>query len=280
MDSQFFSVLYGLASSTSWGIGDFYGGFATKRTPSHLVIIVSQLVGVLLLLPAALIISENVPPAKDLIYGGIGGVAGAVGLAALYRGLASGRMGIVAPVAAVMTALVSVAVGFLREGLPALTQIFGFVLAIFAVRHLSRGESAESASPMELGLGIAGGAGLGFLYVFLDLASSRSVLWPLISARICSIVLLSLLAFLGRRWALPGRKELLPIALVGIFNVGGMVFFSLASQVGRLDVAAVLSSLYPVTTVLMARIVLQERLVRSQWASVFAALIALVLISL
>lgn len=225
MVSQFSSIACGLVSSASWGIGDFIGGFATKRMPSHLVIVFSQVVRVLLLLGAALFTSEMLPPVNDMIYGGLGGVASAFGLTALYRGLASGRMGIVAPVAAVMTALVSVVVGAVREGLPPLTQFIGFAVAILAVWSLSRGKGAESGSASGLALALAGGLGLGFLYVFLDMASIRSVLWPLVSARICSITLLSLLAVPGRRWSLPGRRQLLPIALVGLFNAGGDGFF-------------------------------------------------------
>jgi uncharacterized membrane protein len=244
-----------------------------------MVIINSQLVGVLLLVSFAPFATETLPPREDLIYGGLAGIAGAFGLAALYQGLALGRMGIVAPVAAVASAFVSVGVGLLREGMPPTLQLIGFAVAIFAVWSLSHGDGDASAGVLELALAVAGGIGLGLLYVFLDLASTQSVLWPLISARVCSIAVLSVWVVARRQWAVPDRNQLLLIVLVAIFNVGGMVFFSLATQAGRLDVAAVLSSLYPATTVLLARFFLKERLASSQRLGVYAALIALVLIA-
>jgi drug/metabolite transporter (DMT)-like permease len=280
MNAEGLAVVYGLASATVWGAGDFSGGVATKRNNVYSVIIVSQLIGVALLVILAFLFAETIPSPDHLIFGGIAGISGAIGLVALYSGLAGGRMGFVAPVAAVVTAVFPVIVGIFNEGLPAASQILGFGIAVTAVWFLSGTGSGKAIQMRELGLPVVAGLGFGLFFICIDRVSSSAILWPLIAARIASIGLLS--TFVAVRWKgqIPARSQFLIIALAGIFDTGGNAFFALATRVGRLDISAVLSSLYPAATVLLAYFILKERLVQQQWVGIISALVALILIAL
>ena len=279
MSSESLAVIFGLASAASWGAGDFSGGVATKRTPVYGVVIVSQLVGGILLLPVALIFAEAIPSPGSLLLGGIAGVSGALGLIALYTGLAGGRMGVVAPVTGMVTAVLPVAVGILNEGLPSIYHLLGFGVAFLAVWFLSRGNNEATIGVPELGLSIAAGAGFGLFFVLIDRVSSDAILWPLVSARVASTSLLSLFYALRRQRVGAVRNQLLIIALAGILDTGGNAFFALATRAGRLDISSVLSSLYPAGTVLLAQLFLKERLNQRQWVGVIAAVVALALIA-
>lgn len=271
-------VFYGLASALSWGTGDFSGGLATKRSSVYGVVLGSQFIGAIFLVLAALVLPEPFPTWPDLLYGTLGGLAGMVGLLALYRGLAESRMGVVAPVAAVVAAVVPVLIGFVIEGLPALPQLLGLLLALVAVWFISGAGATLDVRGGELRLPVLAGLGFGLFFIFIDRVSAGAVLWPLVAARVASVSMLAL--WVGPRQAIPTTWRVLPvIALAGIFDSGGNAFFALATQTGRLDIAAILSSFYPATTVLLAWLILKERLSLPQWAGVAAALAAVVLIA-
>jgi drug/metabolite transporter (DMT)-like permease len=278
INSEVLTIVFGLASATVWGAGDFSGGFATKRSHVYSVVIVSQLVGMVFLIVLASLLNAEIPPLNHLLLGGIAGISGMIGVVALYSGLASGRMGIVAPVAAVVTAALPVLVGLFIEGLPSLTQLVGFGVALIAVWLLSWAGSA-TIEIREIGLAVIAGVGFGFFFIFIDQVSDQAILWPLIVGRIASISALLVFAITRRQWKLPAKNQLPIIALAGIFDISGNAFFALATQVGRLDIAAVLASLYPTSTVLLARFILKERLLRQQWLGVIAALVALAFIA-
>ncbi len=281
---ELLAVAYGLASAAVWGAGDFSGGLATKRGNVYVVVTLSQLVGLICLLALALLLEGALPPARDLLFGALAGLAGVIGILALYTGLARGRMGVVAPTTAVLSASIPVVVGIVTEGIPPVLVLLGFGLAVTAVWLLSGGGKADGIRRNELGLALLAGLGFSLFFVFIDQISTGVIFWPLTAARVASVPLL-LMFILGRRWRgittiqLPG--SLLPIiALSGILDSGGNYFFALATQSGRLDIAAVLASLYPASTVLLARLILKETLGTRQWLGVGVALIALVLIAL
>jgi len=273
------AIFYGLASAASWGAGDFSGGFAAKRNNVFSVVIASQLIGVMGLILVAFLLAEPFPFPGDMLIGGLAGIAGAIGLLALYRGLAVGRMGIVAPVAAVVTAIVPVIVGFFSEGLPARPQLAGFVVALIAVWFISSTDTRARIRWGDLKLPGLAGVGFGLFLTFIGQVTEGAVLWPLVAARIASIGMLLVVINLVRQRKSPALNQLPLIALAGIFDSGGNAFFALATQTGRLDIAAVLASLYPATTVALAWLILRERLLAQQWAGVIAALIAVVLIA-
>lgn len=272
-------IVFGLASAACWGAGDFCGGLASKRWPVYSVIISSQLIGVGLLIGLAIVFNEPVPPLEQLALGGLAGLAGAFGLVALYRALAEGRMGTAAPVAGVVGVALPVLIGATLEGLPNTYQIIGFALAIFAVWFISH--TAETRfQRRDLGLPLLAGLGFGVFFVVIGQASETAVMWPLVAARCASMGALLIAATITRQPRLipPGHWRMM--ALIGVLEVGGNAFYVLAGQFGRLDVAVVISSLYPAGTVLLARLILKEHLGRRQAIGVVAALAAIVLITL
>ena len=281
LSGELTAVFYGLAAAASWGAGDFSGGVATKRSHVFLVVLLSHMVGIAGLLLLIVLFGEPMPATRDLFIGALGGISGAIGVLALYTGLAQGRMGVVAPLTAVITAIVPVLFGLFLEGLPQLHQLAGFAVALFAVWLISsdNGEAPAGLHWSDLRLPVVAGLGFGLFFIFIDNVSDNAILWPLVGARTASILMMAVLVLISRRQERPARTQLGWIALAGIFDVGGNAFFALATSLGRLDIASVLSSLYPVTTVLLARFVLDERLTRRQGVGVAAALTAVILIA-
>jgi drug/metabolite transporter (DMT)-like permease len=206
------------------------------------------------------------------------GACGAVGITALYLGLATGRMGIVAPVTGVLAAAVPVLVGTVLQGPPGPVRAAGIVLATVAVLLVSR-SSAPGGGRDGLPLALVAGVGFGLFIVFISRVTPGHVFVPLSAARVADIALIAGVIVTTRRpWRVP-RAALPLVLLTGILDMGGNVFFILAAQSGRLDVAAVLSSLYPVTTMVLAVVVLRERLVRGHRLGILLALVAIVLIA-
>lgn len=276
------AIVFGLASAVSWGAGDFSGGVASRRTNVYVVIVVSQIFGVMILAAMALLQREPLPPANALLFGAAAGLAGAVGLVALYRGLATGRMGVVAPLTAVVAAGVPVVVSALLEGAPGTLQLLGFACALSGVWLISRDGRGKQLTLRALSLPLFAGLGFSLFFILIDRVSERAIFWPLVAARLASISFLSLriaLASAAGGLKRPARQHLPLIALTGLLETGGNVFFALASAAGRLDVTSILASLYPAATVFLAWAVLKERLARRQWAGVGAVLAAIVLIT-
>jgi drug/metabolite transporter (DMT)-like permease len=279
MTPETLAIIFGLTSALTWGAGDFSGGMATRRSSVYTVIIVSQVVGMILLAGLALLWQEAWPSAGDLVWAAAAGLAGAVGLLALYSGLAGSRMGIVAPLAAVTSAGLPVIVALFTEGLPRPLQLAGFGLALLAVWFLSHSGGNGRIQLQELILPVTAGIGFALFFILIDRVSEGAVFWPLVAARLASVSVLALFMLIRRKPIKPSRSQLPLMALAGILDSGGNLFFLLAAQAGRLDIAAVLSSLYPASTVFLAWLVLQERLDKRQWWGVAAALVALVLIA-
>lgn len=275
------AVTFGLLSALSWGAGDFNGGLATRKTSVVGVVFVSHLTGWVFLVALAVLAGEAMPPAEDLLWGGLAGLAGLGGLVALYRALASGRMGIAAPVSGVLTAALPVLFSIGVRGLPHGEQLLGFGLALLAIWLVSftRGEGRSAGS---IGLALVAGFGFGVFFILLDQVRSGTVFWPLVAARTLSTTIMALILLVNRRSnLLPNNRGLLALVLLSsALDVAGNVFFLVATQAGRLDVAAVMSSLYPASTLLLARFFLKERLSRLQFVGVLAALAAIVLITL
>jgi drug/metabolite transporter (DMT)-like permease len=270
--------MFGLASAACWGAGDFSGGLATRRSNVYRVILASQIVGVALLIGLALAFAEQLPSFEHLLWGGAAGLAGTAGLIMLYRALATGRMGAAAPVSAVITAIVPVVFGMFVEGLPKMLQLVGFGLALIGVWFISRSDG-DAIHREDLKLPMAAGVCFGVFFILINRVTESAVLWPLVAARLASIGLLFGFATMTRQPRLPGGQQMPLIALVGVLDAVGNAFFAIAGQVGRLDIAAVLSSLYPAMTVWLAWLILKERISRSQSVGIVATLAAIVLIS-
>jgi drug/metabolite transporter (DMT)-like permease len=271
--------LFGLLAATTWGASDFAGGLSAKRTSVWLVVLYSQVFGLAFLAGLALVWGESGLAPADILQAALAGAIGEFGLILLYQGLAVGRMGVVAPLSAVLSALLPVGVGILTEGLPAPLQIAGIGLAIPAVWMVSAGGEHGEAKVNELLYGLASGVAFGFYFIMIDRLSSRAVFWPLATARLTSLIILIILAFILKPAPRPTLPRFPLIAAAGVLDSLGNLFFAMSTRAGRLDIAAVLASLYPAGTVLLAYVLLKERLNRSQWFGVALAMTAIVLIS-
>jgi drug/metabolite transporter (DMT)-like permease len=272
------AVVFGLASALSWGAGDFSGGLATKRTPVFGVIAIGHVVGLVLMIVLALVWREPLPAPMYLVWGLAAGLAGAIGIASLYRALAIGRMGMVAPLSAVVTAALPALFGALTEGMPGTLKLVGFGLALVAIWMVA-GTGTSGGARDGLGLALLSGCGFGVFFILVHHAGENAVFWPLAAARIGSLGLVLPIAF-GRRQFPPRDLRLLRLVMLsGALDVAGNAFFVLAGQAGRLDVAAILASLYPASTVLLAALLLGERVMRVQLVGIVAALAAIALIA-
>jgi len=274
------TILLGSLAALCWGTGDFSGGLASRRTNLFLVITVSQFVGLVLLIVIAVLSAEPVPVPTDLLLGALAGLVGTAGLVALYAGLVGGKMGIAAPLAAVVSAAIPVALAAVLEGLPSPVQAAGLVIGLLAIWFLSGIGLPHRDSKDPLWLPFLAGFAFAAFYIIIDQVSSRAVFWPLVTGRAASAVLMLLIVLWRGFGRIPGPAQLRLMILTGIFEIGGNSFYALSARAGRLDIAVVLASLFPAATVLLARIVLHEKLNRIQIAGVALALLALILIAL
>lgn len=272
-------VLYGLAAAAVWGAGDFSGGVAAKRSSAFGVVIFSQSVGLVILAAAVWFTREPLPPLTDLAWGGLAGFSSSIGLVMLYRALSGGNMGVVAPVTAVVTVSAPLLVGVLWEGLPPSQKIAGFALALVSIVLVTRSSHGKELTLAGLKLPVLAGLCFGVFFILLDHVANRAVLWPIVAVRLASIALLVAVAAIARQKKMPAGDQIPLVALVGLFETGGTLLFVMAARSGRLDIAAILASLYPAITALMARWVLKERLQRIQWIGIAVALGAVALIS-
>jgi len=280
MTPELLSVMLGLSSALFWGAGDFSGGLASRKQPAVLVVLVAQVIGTAFLLLVTLMLRDPFPDSDGVVMAALSGVFGGVGLLLLYRAMSHGNIGIVAPVSGLTSALIPSIYGFWVEGAPDLTTLAGFGLAFTAVWLISGGAGAGRLTAQMLAEPAIAGVAFGLYLILLNLATSEGVLWPVTIGRFASISLIALTAWRTGGLRRVKRADLPLMVGAGIFDTLGNTLFALAAQVGRLDVASVLSSLYPASTVTLAMIFLKERLGRVQWAGVGLALIAIVLISL
>lgn len=283
-------IAYSLGSAVCWGVADFSGGLASRKANVYKVVLVAHSTGMALMIALALLRGEPMPPMNQMLWGIAAGTAGTIGLVALYRALAVGKMGIVAPITAVLTAVLPMCYGLFSQGLPRTIQLCGFAVAAAGIVLISRPEriaAVEGASrvPRGLGLALLASAGFGFFLIFIKFAGVTAVYWPLAAARFPAVVSMGVIAMLSRE-PLTSQKRagfdrrIVRLALIaGVLDTLGNVTFILANQNGRLDVAAVLSALYPAMTVLLAFIVLKERVTRMQGAGIVAVLASVVMIA-
>ena len=278
MNHLFATVLFGLTASLCWGSGDFTGGLASRRASTSRVVLAAYAVGLVLMVTLALLWKEPFPAPSDLLWGGLAGVAGVLGLLAFYSALSSGKMGIAAPVSAVLTAVLPVLFSAFTTGLPTLLQVGGFALALLAIGLISRPERTRGL-PRGVGLAVLAGAGFGCFFILISRVHPTATFWPLAAARLSSVLVLLIVLLLRRQPLLPGRSVAPLVVLAGMLDAIGNAFFVFAAHSGRLDVAAILSSLYPAATVLLAAVILHERVTRIQAIGVLLALLAIPLIS-
>jgi len=271
-------IAFGLVSALAWGIADFGGGLASRRATLFGVVLVSQVAGLVVAIGLAILRGEPWPAPADFAWSALSGVIGTAGVLALYGGLAVGRMGVVAPVAGVLGASVPVLAGIALQGLPQPIVLAGIGLAIVAVVLVSRVAGGVGAGRSGIELGIVAGLCIGLFNVTISRIDESLVFGPVSIVRIVAIVLVAAVILVARR---PGHvpARLLPAtAVIGVLDMTGVAAFLFAEGSGPLAVASILSSLYPVTTVLLAAIVLRERVTRHHAIGIAAAAVAILLI--
>jgi drug/metabolite transporter (DMT)-like permease len=253
--------LLALSGAVLWGVGDFLGGFASRRLAVLAVLAISQAVGLVGVACWVWIAGDRFPGLVEILPAAAAGVAGLIGLGALYRGLAIGAMGIVAPISAA-SPLVPLAVDAARGLTPAALQWLGIVLVLAGIVVLSREPSGVGTTRIAAGAGLAVVAALGFggFLVGLDAGSDESAPWAVVAARSAAVATVLAAATLTST-SLRTPVRLLPILVaVGIFDTGANVCVAFATTKGAAGIVAVLSALYPIVTVVLARLVLGERL--------------------
>ncbi len=286
------TILFSVLCAIVYGSSDFCGGLASRRTATLGVVVLSQAVGFVLLL-AVIPVFGGSPATGDVVWGSVCGIAGGAAIALLYRGLSIGTMGVVSPITAVLAAVVPIFYGVTFRGeRPAPLAVAGIIAALIAVVCVSLSPANAGASEVPgrnvrrvpPGLLEALGAGLFFGLYFIALAQTRAGagMYPLLVARLTSLVLLALGgSLIGRTADLRvARPAVVLVIACGAGDVTANVLYVLAAHSGMLSIVAVLSSLYPASTVALAAIVLHERLAGLQWAGVAIAFAGVLAISL
>ncbi len=285
-------VILGLGAAIAYGAGDFAGGLVSRRANVLIVVALSQVIGSTILIPALFIVSGDLTTTA-MGWGAVSGIAGGVGVILLYTGLSRGRMSVVAPITAVLAAIVPVGFGLVAGERPSPLALIGVVIALGSVGLVSAapdpgapGGGAGTDDPdvrEQPSSGIAealgAGVGFGFFFVALSKAGPASGLYPILFARIGSLLLVGAIIFFKRPSRAGVRESLVGIGVAGTLDVAANVLYLLATRQGLLSLVAVLTSMYPATTVLLARAVLSERFARTQTVGLVLAAAAVALIA-
>jgi drug/metabolite transporter (DMT)-like permease len=274
--SQILPVGFSLGAVFVWGTSDFLGGYASRRSNSFVFTSIVHATGLLMMLGVALAGHSPFPSRSSVAWALAAGLSGGAGLAIFYRALASGRMGLTAPVAAVLSAAIPTVFGIFIEGVPRVIQVVGFGLAAAGIWLISRPE--DGSRPQGIGTAVFAGIAFAGFYLFIKQAGNDSAVWLAAVSRVAAVALTGTIVVLGR------HRQITPQGVgwglvAGVLDISGSVFFIRATQTGRLDAAVVISSLYPAITVLLARLVLKEHFTRWKVVGMFAALLAVPLIA-
>jgi drug/metabolite transporter (DMT)-like permease len=285
------NALLALAAAVLWGGGDFSGGMSVKRAGGTMgaalrVILLSHAVSLGILLAIAWMRGDAFPHGAPLVWGVLAGVTAGIALACFYVALSRGAMGASAALSGLLAAAIPAAVSAWEEGSPGALRLVGFLVAGAAIWLIAAGPNPE-ATPADRGtvwLAVAGGVGFGVYFVALKFAGSAGVVWPLATARMGSLTVCTLLVLgmsLGTtRERVPLTRLVVGWALLAVLlDTSGNLLFLMATRAGRLDVAAVLASLYPASTILLAAWTLHERPTRRQTVGMAVAAAAVVMIT-
>jgi drug/metabolite transporter (DMT)-like permease len=274
---QFATAGYGLAAVFAWGTSDFLGGFFTRRIDTFLFTTIFNFGGLVLMACLARTLHAPFPDARGVAWSLAAGVTGSLGVAIFFRALSTGRMGLAAPVAAVLSAAIPALFSIFTEGAPKVISVCGFALGAVGLWLITRSE--DGASPQGLGLAFLAGLGFSGFYLCIRQAGPASPVWLAALARTGGLVAMAAIVLAQRNF-----RDITPAGfgwavLTGCIDSVGTMFFAFSSQSGRLDEAVVISSLYPAITVLLARLVLKEHLSRWKFIGLLTALAAVPMIA-
>lgn len=283
------AALLAAVSAVTFGIADFLGGLSARRMAAITTTFVAQLTGLLLLVVVAPIVGGTVST-TDLLFGAAAGLFGTAALVTFYWALSAGQMSVVAPVSAVTSAMVPLVFGLVDGERPGVVPLAGALLALPAIVLISR-EPADPEGPDEtdvptvsatparvIAASVLAGVGFGAFLVLISRSSADSGLWPLTAARAMAIPVIIVAALAARSWKFE-RHGLGLAVTAGAFDVTANASFLFASRLGLLTLVGVLGSMYPASTVVLARVVLKERLAVHQLAGLGLAVVALVAIA-
>jgi drug/metabolite transporter (DMT)-like permease len=288
------NALLALMAAALWGGGDFSGGMGVKHAGGSMgaalrVVLLSHAMSFSVLFAVALLRGDEFPHGAPLWWGVGAGVTGGLSLVMFYVALSRGAMGASAAVSGLLAAVIPAGVSGVAEGSPGLLRMVGFVVAGVAIWMIAAGPNPE-AKPADRGtfwLAVAAGAGFGVYFVALKQAGTTGVIWPLATARmgslsVCSLIVLatSLQKGADKTTAWFNRKVMIWAVATALLDTSGNLMFIAAARAGRLDVAAVLASLYPASTILMAAWMLRERPTRRQGLGMAVAVAAVVMITI
>ena len=274
------AALLALAGALGWGVGDFFGGIAARRLAVLTVLVVSQFVGLVGVYVWVLISGDAFPGVDELAAAGAAGIVAMVGLAALYRGFAAGAIGIVAPISAA-SPIVPLTVDAAQGVVPSGVQWLGVLLVVGGIVVLSLEPASTGSQRIAAGAGLALIAALGFglFFVGIDAGADESPAWAVAAARTASVPVAALAA-LATRVPLTAPRSLLPLLVaVGVFDTSANILVAAAADRGAIGIVAVLSSLYPVVTVVLAWLILGERLAATKRAGGAVALAGAALVA-
>lgn len=274
------AVLLALSSAVVYGVADFLGGVSSRRTAAWTVVVGAQACGLVAIVAVMPFLPDATVTGADLVWGAAAGVAGTVGLTFFFRGFAIGSMAVVAPISAVVSGVVPVIVGLALGERPPVLAWVGIAVALPAVVMISRerSESASARSDAVVAAVIAGTA-FGCFYVFIDRTGDAAGVAPIAAARVASVALLGVAGVATRRLVRPAGDVRVTIAASGVLDVAANVLFLYAVREGLLVLGAVIVALYPASTIVLARLVLHERLQRIQLIGLAAAGVAVSLVA-
>ncbi len=278
ISAQYIPATYSLTAVGVWGASDFLGGVGARRANAFLFTAIVHISGLVVVSTLAFIVHAPFPGNSNLAWALIAGSVGGIALALFYRSLASGNMGLVAPVAAVLGAAIPTISTAFVEGFPGYRHVFGFILAGIGVWLISRSE-AGADRPKGLGMAVLAGVGFAGFYLCIHQAGNASALWVAACSRFASLLVTAAFVLFGRHLRAVPTPVLGIAAVAGILDITGSAVFIRASQIGRLDNAVVLSSLYPAITVLLARTFLHEHFSRARTIGMVAAIAAVPMIA-
>jgi drug/metabolite transporter (DMT)-like permease len=268
-----------MISAVCWGGGDYTGGYASRRSLPFQVLIATGTISMVIFFCSALIIGEPFPTPASLIWASLAGIVGALGLGALYQGLAQGSAAIVSPTAAVLGASIPVAFSAFSEGLPRPEQLVGICLGVLGIWLVSQTGSGDAhLRRRDLTLAVLAGVSFAAFFIFLGEIPEGSIFYPLASAKLVSVLTAFLILMMQKKPVLPAPDPILIIS--GVLEAGGNWGYLLARQLTRLDIAVVLASMYPAVTVILARLFLHQQISRAQLTGIVMCLLAVVLIVL
>jgi drug/metabolite transporter (DMT)-like permease len=275
-------ILFGLSSALLWGAADFCGGLASRKGKAYQAVMFGEAVGLVALLVAALISGEPQAPWQSWLMCTIAGSMGVLGLLLFFHSMTKGQMSVAAPVSALTAAVLPVLVGSFLEGFPGWLTFVGFGLALASIWLISSSDGSSRSLRLrlaDLSLPLIAGLSFGVYLILVEQGSQHNVFWPMVASRTAGTVTMVIYTLVTRQTFLPSKSAWPLIIANGILDISGNGMYVLAGQAGRMDVAAVLASLYPGSTVVLAGLILHERLNRLQWTGIVTALVAIVLMT-